>query len=188
LAGGTGLALQLGHRVSLDFDLFSIKNTLTATFRTQVIKKLENNKLGVEVRQSIDQTMHLFIGEVAVSLFHYPYKLLETPLKKWHGLSLAGLRDICAMKLSALLNRGSKKDFVDLYVLCKKMGLENVFKTAEEKFPEFKDFSVHAAKALVYFNDAEIEPMPIVLQAITWEQIKRYFEYEVTRYLNQQSH
>jgi hypothetical protein len=68
------------------------------------------------------------------------------------------------------------------------MGLENVFKTAEEKFPEFKDFSVHAAKALVYFNDAEIEPMPIVLQAITWEQIKRYFEYEVTRYLNQQSH
>lgn len=178
LAGGTGLALRLGHRISLDLDLFS-GGLLTAPDRRTLYKTLEaSGKL--EVLEEKDGTCHLRLGTTSVSIFHYPYELLK-PASAWGELKVASVEDIAAMKLSAVISRGSKKDFVDLFFLCRLHKVSDLLKWAERKFPGHPNFSVQAAKALVYFKDAEKEPMPRMLKPAPWPEIKAFFEKEIPK-------
>ena len=179
LAGGTGLALRLGHRSSLDLDLFSADRLLARSDRMALKKDLEASGK-VEILEEKDGTCHLRLGKTAVSLFHYPYKLLKPP-SEWTRLKVASGEDIAAMKLSAVISRGSKKDFVDLFFLCRTHKAADLFKWAERKFPGHPNFSVQAAKALVYFEDAEKEPMPRMLKPAAWTEIKAFFEKEIPR-------
>ena len=182
LAGGTGLALQIGHRISLDFDLFSSKNRLLDRERRQIIESLRN--LGaLDVRESIDGTCHLFLDDIAVSLFHYNYPLIRKINIKYKNLPIASEEDIAAMKLSAAVGRGTKKDFIDLFFLAKALGLEKMIKTGTKKFREHNNFSVQATRALVYFDDAEKDPMPRMLKKTDWNEIKIYLEKEVNKVL-----
>jgi predicted nucleotidyltransferase component of viral defense system len=177
LAGGTGLALRLGHRTSLDLDLFSSRNLLSQSDRLTLKRALETSGK-VEIMDERDGTCHLRLGTTMVSLFHYPYELLR-PAAAWNGLKIASIEDISAMKLSAVINRGSKKDFVDLYFMCRERKTADIFKWAKLKFPDHPNFTVQAAKALVYFEDAEKEPMPRMLKPRTWTGIKIFFEKEI---------
>jgi hypothetical protein len=179
LAGGTGLALRLGHRISLDLDLFSGNRFLDHSDRIELKKNLEISGK-VEILEEKDGTCHLRLENTAVSLFHYPYKLLEPP-EKWNGLKIASVEDISAMKLSAVISRGSKKDFIDLFFMCQAHKMGDLFKWAERKFPDHPHFSVQAAKALVYFEDAEKEPMPRMLKSAAWKEIKKFFEKEIPK-------
>ncbi len=179
LAGGTGLALRLGHRISLDLDLFSRGSLLEQSDRITLIKALEASGK-VEINEEKDGTCHLRLGTTAVSLFHYPYKLLAQP-SEWAGLKIASIEDISAMKLSAVISRGSKKDFIDLFFLCRLHKISDIFKWAELKFPGHPNFAIQAAKALVYFKDAEKEPMPRMLKPAPWPEIKAFFEKEIPK-------
>lgn len=179
LAGGTGLALRLGHRISLDLDLFSETRLLKQPERLALKKELgTSGKL--ETRDEKDGTCHLRLGSTAVSLFHYPYKPLRPPAK-WAELKIASIEDITAMKLSAVISRGSKKDFIDLFFILQAHKAADIFKWAERKFPGHPNFAVQAAKALVYFEDAEKEPMPMMLKPAPWTEVKAFFEKEIPK-------
>ena len=181
LAGGTALALRLGHRVSLDLDLFSATNALRAEERRTLLDALKASG-PLKIKGAKDGTCHLDLGGTPVSLFHYDYPMLGRP-QSWRGLAVASLEDIAAMKLSAVLGRGSKKDFIDLYELCQRPGLVRVMATAGRKFPLHADFPLQAARALLHFEDAEKEPMPRMLGATPWEDIKSYFEGAIPKYV-----
>lgn len=181
LAGGTALALRLGHRVSLDLDLFSAENSLGGEQRRALLDALKASG-PLKIKDEKDGTCHLDLGGTAVSLFHYDYPVLARP-QRWRGLELASLEDIAAMKLSAVLGRGSKRDFIDLHELCLKMGLKRVMSTAGRKFPRHEDFPLQAARALVYFEDAEKEPMPRMLGPATWDGVRAYFEAAVPKFV-----
>lgn len=181
LAGGTGLALRLGHRVSLDLDLFSSANPLGAAQRGAIIAALKSSTR-LKIRESKDGACHLILEGTAVSLLHYPYPWLK-PAAPWKGLPVASLEDISAMKLNAAVGRGSKKDFVDLYWLSMHLGLKNILSCAEKKFRDHSDFILQAGRALVCFEDAEKEPMPRLIKSLSWDRVKSYFEREVPRIL-----
>jgi hypothetical protein len=183
LAGGTGLALRLGHRISLDLDLFSSTNALGAGERQELIEALTPSG-SLSILESKDGTCHLLLGKTNVSLFRYRYALLD-PTSTWRGLAVAAARDIAAMKVSAVVGRGSKKDFLDLYVLCKKIGLPAVLEACEARFPDHQDFLAQSLRALAYFDDAEKEPMPRLLHAISWPEVRTYFEQEIRRILRE---
>ena len=179
LAGGTGLALRLGHRVSLDLDLFSRENALGEAERAFFMEALKASG-DVEIEESKDGTCHLILDGTRVSLLRYSYPLLA-PTDKWGGISVASIEDIAAMKVSAIIGRGVKKDFVDLHEICVRSSLEGVLRAAAKKYSPHYDFILQAARALVYFEDAEKEPMPRLRQRISWECVKAFFEREAPR-------
>jgi predicted nucleotidyltransferase component of viral defense system len=181
LAGGTALALRLGHRISLDLDFFSKDNRLGRAERTSLLGGLSSSGR-LEILESKDGTLHLRLEGTAISLFYYPYRLLGHA-ETWKGLRIASLEDIAAMKISAAVGRGSRKDFMDLHYLCRLIRLEVALNAALRKFPDHPDFDLQAAKALVFFEDAEKEPLPRLLLELSWDQVKSYFEAEVSRYL-----
>jgi predicted nucleotidyltransferase component of viral defense system len=179
LAGGTALALRLGHRVSLDLDLFSQKNPLKEEQRHSLLLRLQASGK-IEIMESKDGTCHLRVERTATSLFHYPYALLD-PTDNWNGLRIASLQDIAAMKVGAVIGRGSRKDFVDLYGLSMEIGLETILNSAAKKFPDHSDIAIQAARAMVYFQDAEKEPMPRLLRPLAWSKVKSFFEAEIPK-------
>jgi len=181
LAGGTGLALRLGHRVSLDLDLFSAEGLLDAAERDRIIAAL-GIAARLRILESKDGTCHLQVGGTMVSLFRYRYPLLQ-PVAKWRGLPVASTRDIAAMKVSAIVARGSRRDFVDLHAVSGRLGLQAVLAACKQKFVAHDDFVMQALRALVYFEDAEKEPMPRLLKEVAWDKVTAYFDREVPQAL-----
>lgn len=179
LAGGTALALLMGHRVSLDFDLFSISNKLLKNEREKILSSLRDKKLSVLLAQ--DGTLHLSVDGVSISLFHYPYPLISKFSGKWNNINIAGIPDIGAMKLSAIQGRGCRKDFIDLYFIAKEKPLIDLLQEAEKKFKAQGNFVEQTCKALTYFKDADVEPMPKMLKNVSWGDVKQFFIREAKR-------
>ena len=178
MAGGTGLALQVGHRISIDFDFFTEKE-FNEMSRRELINKLKN--LGsCELIENKEDTLHVRLNGVMLSFFHYPYKLLK-PTIMWHKIQLAQLEDIAPMKLNAIIGRGSKKDFIDLFIISKSISLKKIFDLCTKKFPNYPSFYLQAARALVFFKDADREPLPTMLINLDWPEIKKYFETETKK-------
>lgn len=177
LAGGTALALHLGHRRSVDLDFFSqepIENeNLLALLRQIGDIRVERNESGT------------FRGQLAgaqISFIRYDYPLLDAPIKPDFGPRVAGIRDIASMKLSAIMSRGSRRDFLDLYAVCQHgHGIEDVYRWFEQKYAGISYDPYHLAKSLVYFVDAEKEPMPEMLQAVHWDEVRQFFIRESQR-------
>ncbi|MBI2070355.1 MAG: nucleotidyl transferase AbiEii/AbiGii toxin family protein [Elusimicrobia bacterium] len=179
LAGGTALALQFGHRVSMDLDFFSPDYPLDPSHLEAL--KTGLRKIGrFAIRKEEEGTLHVVILETAVSFLRYPYPALK-PLLSWEGLAVASYEDIALMKIGAIIGRGAKKDFIDLYTISQKIPLTDLLKLSEQKFKHSADFYLQAAKALVYFDDAESDPSPRLLKPARWPQIKKYFEQEVPK-------
>lgn len=176
LAGGTALALQIGHRLSYDLDFFTQKK-----FRAQVfLKKISQFKDYHHERVGW-QTILGKLGDVKFSLFYYSYPLLEKPIK-FKNINIAGLTDISAMKIAAISERGTKRDFVDLYFILQKIKLNDVLDFYERKYKKLASNLVHIKKSLVYFEDAEEEDMPNMLRRISWKEVKRFFEKELKKF------
>lgn len=178
MAGGTSLALQIGHRISIDFDFF----TQNQWSEMQSIELIESMKINgnIEILENKEDTMHVRFKHVLLSFFYYPYKLLS-PTLSWHNIQLAQCEDIAAMKLNALIRRGSKKDFIDMFFLSQKLGLKKIFDLSLNKFSSFPSFYLQAARALVFFEDAEREPLPKMLIKTNWYDLKHYFEIEAQK-------
>lgn len=168
LAGGTGLALQLGHRASIDIDLFSQNTFIAERYASLLIG------LGGRVIQAESGTIHGVVTGVKVSFLHYPYPLLRQ-LQVFHGLQIASLEDIAVMKAVAISQRGDKKDFFDMYEILKTIPPRDLKNLFLEKFSEARINCYHILKSFFYFDDADQQPDPFSLNGTTWEQVKNYF-------------
>jgi hypothetical protein len=172
MGGGTALALQLGHRLSVDFDWF--------TFRLgdpeRLLRRLRSAAIPFEVLSIDVETLYLLVGDVQVNFIGYEYPLLG-PLVIWKdvGLHLANMKDIACMKLSAIASRGSKKDFVDLHFLISSFDtLDAYVQLYREKFKS-RDIG-HVVRSLVYLDDADAEPELKMIKPLSWDRIKSDFE------------
>ena len=177
LAGGTALAIQLGHRESIDFDLFSQNN-----FSNDGIKKTLAALGKLEVTSESEGTINGILDSIKVSFFHYNYDLLF-PFVGFQNVLLADERDIAAMKISAISSRGSKKDFIDIYFLLEKYSIEELMSIFEKKYENIKYNKLHILKSLIYFEDADNEPMPKMLKPVEWESIKAKIKKEANKFL-----
>ena len=163
LAGGTALALQLGHRLSIDLDIFGIwDEQLDLTSLLSACGKAEK-KAGKTRLQFFE------IDNVKVDFITHPTGWLAGPLEE-DGIRCAGVPDIVAMKLEAVNNRGSRKDFMDLAFLLEQFPLPKMLELYKQKYPAGSEYLI--LRSLVFFDDAEDEPMPVMLKPMSWDAVK----------------
>lgn len=169
LAGGTATALHLGHRESIDFDFFTPNNFSSELLLAEIRglglltddERLENN------------TLLGYTQNVKFSFFKYPYKLIsEAIFWEEYNCDIANLPDLCAMKLLAIAQRGTRKDFIDIYAIqqATDWDLNQMFDYYREKFAT-KEIA-HLLYGLSYFVDAEQEPQPKMFTPVDWSEIK----------------
>jgi len=170
LAGGTGLALQLGHRKSNDFDFFSDK-----PFNTDAMLALISPD---KVFFTSAGSLHCELQGILISLLFYNAPLVQAPLR-WRGVRLSHCEDIIAEKIKTISQRGAKKDFIDLYAAVKmKYTIPDICEFFKKRFKGFDINVYHVLKSLVFFEDAEKEPSPIMLvsgKEWEWEMVKSFF-------------
>lgn len=176
LAGGTGLALLLAHRRSVDLDFFSRANRLDAAGRRALLARLRRLP-GWTLLEAKDGTLHGLVGRVRLSLFWYDQPLVK-PLIRRGAIRIASMQDIGLMKVGAIIGRGSRKDFVDLYAICRRVPLARLLALGPRKFTDARDFTLQALKALSFFEDAEQEPLITTHPPVAWDRIKAYFTQE----------
>jgi len=174
LVGGTALALHLGHRKSVDLDLFGRFDEDTP-FR---ILLTDSGHVVDGPERGIVQALR--VDGVKVDFVNYPYPWLQSSLNE-NGISVAGIQDIAAMKLSAAANRGRKKDFIDIAFLLDEFALNDMFGLYQKKF-SVSEISF-ALRGLTYFDDAEDDPMPEMLIPVTWRDVKTKIESRVREYV-----
>lgn len=176
LVGGTSLALQIGHRKSIDIDLFGeitgdeyeVLNQVNAISTATIINKTKNINI-------------FLINGIKVDIVNYSYPWLSPPILS-NDIKLANTKDIAAMKLSAITGRGTKKDFIDLFFLLKEYSLKDMLSFYDNKYPDGSEFLV--LKSLTYFNDAEEDESPIMLIQQNWETVKERIKAVVQQYLS----
>ena len=185
LAGGTGLAIILAHRKSYDFDFFSKDQFSTEKLLEIIVKSFEEDE--VILSEIKEDTLIVFINNIQVSFFQYNYPLLKNIIKK-DGLCIASLEDILAMKVIAIIQRGTKKDFIDLWIIIKekKYSLQDTFIFCKTKYGKAFSESI-ALKALTYFKDAEGETPDEEESNFSWESIKKYLIENCRKYFEQKS-
>jgi len=180
LAGGTALALHIGHRVSVDLDFFT-----DADFRVESIIS-EIRKIGRSFR-IISEGEGYLIAEVEgikVSLFKYDYPFLEKPVML-EGVRIAQILDIASMKVIAISQRGTKRDFVDLYIILQDTPFHKIAEHMVKRFGKERINPLHIGKSLVYFSDAESNPEPEYLKGkeIKWDEVKNFFRHHVKQFV-----
>lgn len=164
LVGGTALALQLGHRKSIDLDYFGKIDVEPESLR----KILSETHSITIVQESKDINIYLIDG-IKVDFVNYRYSWIDAPVND-NGVVLAGIKDIAAMKINAVIGRGTKKDFIDLFFLLRRFTLQEMLDMYIQKYPEGSLFI--AMKSLSYFEDAESDPMPVMLSPADWNTVK----------------
>jgi predicted nucleotidyltransferase component of viral defense system len=165
LAGGTALALQYGHRISVDLDLF-----VGSSFNTEeALQSIKESEVSFQVLGQGKNTLNLVIEGVKVDLLSHQYPQLSEQIDL-EGIRLMSIKDIAAMKLSAMAQRGSKKDFFDVDELLKHFSLRELISFYSKKYNEQNLF--YLLKSMTYFEDAEAEPNPKVLNGVSWMDVK----------------
>ncbi len=170
LAGGTALALHLGHRISVDLDFFT-KEKFDEQVLSQNLKKIpEFKEDGIAWR-----TVWGNIGKTKFSLFYYQYPLIKKTVN-FEGVQVLDKEDIAAMKIHALEDRGTRRDFVDLFFLAKEFSLEQMLKFYDQKYGVLESHFYIILRSMDYFAEAEIDDMPKMLIPISWKEVKKFFQ------------
>ncbi len=176
LAGGTALALQLGHRISYDLDFFTQEE-----FDEQMLLPEIEKIWDFQLEQIAWRTILGKFKDVKFSIFYYQYPFLYTA-KRFGMVNITDIRDIAAMKIAAIASRGTKRDFVDLYFICKEVvSLPEAIQLYDKKYKNLATTEMHIMKSLIFFEDAESENMPEMLKKVAWKDIKKFFESEVKK-------
>lgn len=175
LVGGTGLALHLGHRISIDIDLFSPEPVDVVSFMAEL------SLFGqTELLNTSPVSLHLNFDLVKTDIVKYPVEWIK-PIHHVENIRLAAIEDIAAMKLAAITNRGSKKDFYDIYFLLQHYSLDQMLAFFQTKYPSWNVFMV--LQSLSYFEDAEPTETPKVIQGkVTWSMVKEAVSDVVRKY------
>ncbi len=172
LGGGTALALILGHRISADLDFFIVDD-----FNNErVISGIKKTGLPFRVLSEGEGFLIAEVGGIKASLLRYEYPFLEKPVS-FNGVLIAGVLDIAAMKVVAVSQRGTKRDFVDLYFILQDVPFHKVAKQMVARFGRERINPVHIGKSLVYFSDAESHPEPEYVKGreVSWTRVKDFF-------------
>lgn len=176
LAGGTALALQLGHRMSVDLDFFTEHEFNEKELSAKLVFLPEFIQDG-----TAKWTVWGKINQTKFSMFYYNYPMIEKTIL-FEGIQLASLMDIAAMKIHAIEGRGTRRDFVDVFVLSKHFTLSQMLNFYQQKYAVLEDHLYPILRSLDYFEDAEQEKeMPEMLVPIDWEEVKDYFRRETRR-------
>ncbi|HAK87896.1 MAG: hypothetical protein A2077_00575 [Nitrospirae bacterium GWC2_46_6] len=176
LAGGTALALHIGHRKSVDLDFFTLK-----TFSVdKVIFDLSRLGLSLKMLDKGELYVIASIDGVKFSLFTYPYPFVSD-ITEHRGLSVAGIVDIASMKVVAVSQRGTKRDFIDLYCILQRIPMPAIMLNMVKRYGKESINAIHIGKALVYFADADSDYEPEYLkgQKLSWDRVKSYFRKNV---------
>lgn len=173
LAGGTALALQIGHRISVDLDFFS-----NEPINKDEIFELLGQFGDIRLMHQSKSILIMSLNKVKVDFVHYKYEFIS-PIVIDNGIRLAGIPDIGAMKLAAITGRGTKRDFTDLYFLLQYFSLEELVAFYVKKYPDGSEFLL--ARSLTYFADADSESPPDLLVKIDWDVIKNIIRTESTK-------
>lgn len=179
LAGSAALGLYTGHRPVRDLDLMTGTNRLTSPERRDLLGNLL--KLDPEAEVETARDGYLFVrlhGGVGLRFFYYPYPLID-PFEDLTGLAVISAVDLGLMKLGAIISRGTRRDFVDLYLLCRELPLAELLHRAEDKFGHVRDFPLQALKGLADLTQIEGEPMPRLALPLEWEEVEAWLRSEV---------
>lgn len=172
LAGGTGLALQLGHRVSEDLDFFS-----AAEFDSAFLTRHLEGRPGYSETLLSKGTLYCRIAGVKLSFLHYPVPL-KYPTIEYLSARVADWRDILAEKFKTVSQRGRRRDFYDIYacLTLKKLSVTEAVAILKDRFAGTGINYPHVAKSLTWFADADTEPEPRLLMRADWSAVKRFFD------------
>ena len=175
LAGGTGLALHFGHRFSMDLDFFSEDPATMGSDERSILRDILDDPT-LEITYDKDSTFVVTWRGVGVSFFRLNLYPLIQPTLLVEKVRLASVEEIGAMKLAAIINRGTRKDMVDLYFILQEASLDELFQVAAVKYAKVRSFPVNAVRALSYFDDAESLPMPQMIDKTPWSKMKKFLE------------
>lgn len=172
LAGGTGLALQLGHRISMDLDFFTHKAFSTE----QAFQEVKRLGLNPKLLEESEGSLTVTIDGTKVSMFRYPYPFIEE-MKEADDVPVASVIDIASMKIIAISQRGAKRDFFDLYFILQDIPFRKIAENMTKRFGNDRINPVHIGKSIVFFNDADADPEPRLSRKDkpSWEKVKKFF-------------
>lgn len=175
LVGGTALALQYGHRQSVDLDFFGLL--------PDDIEQMEDELGGIgqlSILKSAANIRIYSIDGVKVDFVNYSrYPWIDDPLME-DGVRLASPKDIASMKVNAVEGRGTKKDFIDIYALLQHYSLNELLSFYGQKYPEHSTF--RALMSLSYFEDADEQIPPVMFDLPDWESMKQAIRQAVKEY------
>jgi hypothetical protein len=175
LAGGTAVAYHLGHRRSLDLDIFSRHGGVDLErLRRRLVEELD----GVEVIAATEVTVQLKVGASPVDIVSYPYPPLEEPVAGPAGFPVASLVDLSTMKLAAIAKRGIKRDFWDLYEILSRtrLSLGDCLDAYGRRFGQRESELYYVLRSLTFFEDADKETIsPRGLSPQQWSAVKQFF-------------
>lgn len=179
LVGGTALSLRYGHRKSIDLDLFyhrkfdplPIVNGLKKEFGKEYSLESKTARWGI----------FCYLDNVKVDIVHYDHPLIAT-IEMTDNIRMYSDEDIIAMKLNAILGRGKKKDFWDLYELMNHYSLNEMIGFHEAKYPD-QNLLITIPQAITYFDDAEESEDPFSLKGQNWKSVKKFIQQQVSQYL-----
>jgi len=178
LVGGTALALRMGHRKSIDLDLFS-------NFSFDEGQLLENlsSDFDYKLFYSAKNTLKGSINDVKVDILAHRYPLVDQPFVE-EGIHMLSLKDIAAMKLNAVAISGQRvKDFIDIYFLLRIFSMDELLSFYKKKYEQYNE--VNVLKSLVYFEDIDFSDWPeMVDRKLKWKEIQTKLEKAVKNYLN----
>ncbi len=179
LVGGTALSLKYGHRISIDLDMFCEE----AFERETILKAVEKafGKDFVYDGKVLRWAIFGFIHNIKVDFVHYQHPLIGK--KEFiDGIRMYSTEDIIAMKINAVLGRGKKKDFWDIFELLQNYSIDQAIDYHSRKFPS-QQLMISIPQALVYFEDAEESEEPISLKGQTWNEVKKFIQQKVNDFL-----
>ena len=173
--GGTALALQYGHRSSVDLDFFGSfdkeEDLLYSVLRPYADVRKISDKPNIKI---------FFMDEVKVDFVNYSiYPWIDAAVEE-DGVRLASPKDIAAMKINAIEGRGSKKDFIDVYFLLQHYSLKEIMDFYSMKYLNYSLY--RALMSLTYFADADPKEMPTMFEEVSWEDMKTYIKQQVVAY------
>jgi len=180
LAGGTACALHLGHRISMDLDFFTGMDFQIES----VIAAIRKAGHPFHVISEGEGYLIVTIEDIRVSLLKYEYPFLEKPVA-YQGIPVAGVLDLASMKVIAISQRGTKREFADLYCILQEMPFHKIADHMVKRFGKGRINPVHIGKSLVYFSDADSNPEPEYVKGrdVSWEKIKSFFRNHVRQFV-----
>lgn len=176
LAGGTALALHMGHRISIDLDFFTVSDFFTE----RIFSKIKGRGYTFRLISEGDGYFLIEVEGIKVSMSKYEYPFIEKTIT-FEGIKVAGISDIASMKVIAISQSGTKRDFVDLYFILQDMPFHKIAEHMVKRFGKERINPIHIGKSFVYFSDAESHPEPEYLKGkeVSWDQIKKFFRNHV---------
>jgi hypothetical protein len=178
LVGGTALALQYGHRVSIDLDLFNSR----PFDNDEVMQVLQENfSHRLAVRSSNKVGIFCFIDDIKVDIIRYPFLMIREQLLL-DGIRMYAPEDIMAMKAQAIFGRAKKKDFWDIAELLQHYSVADFIECHQEKYPT-QQLLISVPQAMVYFDEVKDDEDPVSLKGQTWMSVKMFISRKVEAFL-----